>query len=257
MNDENHDTNNTQNQNIPINSSNNLNEQEKFTFTDDTNEKEADVVNSPVEITSSDQISDKEEISEGSSIFLLKLKKICSPITNPFLKTGFYFQNLLSKLSEKIQVKQSYKYFLIFLALGLLFLFISLLTIPFAIFNPGKLLGLLCFGNIFIMLCFLFYYGSTDFFKFLIDRKRTGVMFGHLLSLFTSIFVSLFIGGYFLRLFLDIVLSITTIMFILTLMPCGDQGISGIKRMLISPLLLLFSTFKGKIFGSINSGEGQ
>ena len=41
-------------------------------------------------------------------------------------------------------------------------------------------------------------------------------------------------------------------MFILTLLPGGQEGIAGIKRMLISPLLLLFNSFKGKIFGESN-----
>ena len=224
-----------------------FNENEQISF-NDTNGAGATVVNTPVSITSSEQIKNKEEGSEGSSQFFQKLKKILGPLTNQFLKLGNIFQNFLSKISDKIQVQQSYKYFLIFLALGLLLLFFSLLSIPFVIFNPGKLLRLLSFGNIFIMLCFLFYYGSKDFFAFLIDPKRTGVMFGHIVGLLCSLFVSIFIGGYFLQLFLDVVLCITTVMFILTLIPGGQEGISGIKRMLISPLMLLFNTFKGKIF---------
>ena len=210
------------------------------------------MVNSPVPISSSEQISNKEE-GEESSQFVQKMKTFLRPVTNQFLKLGTIFQNYLSKLSEKIQIQQSYKYFFIFLALGLLLLFFALLCIPFVIFNPGKLLRLLSFGNIFIMLSFLFYYGSKDFFAFLIDPKRTGVMFGHIVGLFGSLFVSLFIGGYFLQLLLDVVLCITTVMFILTLIPGGQEGIAGIKRMLISPLMLLISTFKGKIFGDANA----
>jgi hypothetical protein len=233
------------------NSRNPFNENEQISF-NDTNEGVANVVNSPVPISSSEQISNKEE-GEESSQFVQKMKTFLRPVTNQFLKLGTIFQNYLSKLSEKIQVQQSYKYFFIFLALGLLLLFFALLCIPFVIFNPGKLLRLLSFGNIFIMLCFLFYYGSKDFFAFLIDPKRTGVMFGHIVGLFGSLFVSLFIGGYFLQLLLDVVLCITTVMFILTLIPGGQEGIAGIKRMLISPLMLLISTFKGKIFGDANA----
>ena len=233
------------------NSQNPFNENEQISF-NDKNEGVANVVNSPVPISSSEQISNKEE-GEESSQFVQKMKTFLRPVTNQFLKLGTIFQNYLSKLSEKIQVQQSYKYFFIFLALGLLLLFFALLCIPFVIFNPGKLLRLLSFGNIFIMLCFLFYYGSKDFFAFLIDPKRTGVMFGHIVGLFGSLFVSLFIGGYFLQLLLDVVLCITTVMFILTLIPGGQEGIAGIKRMLISPLMLLISTFKGKIFGDANA----
>ena len=245
------------NNNIQEHSKNPLNENEKTSFNDlNENEKVANVLNNPVPIViSSEQISNKEEKDQAPSKFILILKKLFSPITNQFLKIGTNFQNLLSKLSEKVQVQQSYKYFLIFLGLGLLLLFFALLCIPFAIFNPGKLLRLLSFGNIFIIICFLFYYGSKDFFAFLIDQKRTGVMFGHILVLFCSLFASLFIGGYFLQLFLDIILCLTTIMFILTLIPGGQEGIAGIKRMLISPLLLLFHSFKGKIFGDSSNNS--
>ena len=238
-------------------SQNPLSENEKISFNDlNENENVANVLNTPVPIvTSSEQLSNKEENNKTPSKLIEQLKKMFSPVTNQFLKIGTNFQNLLSKLSEKVQVQQSYKYFLIFLGLGLLLLFFALLCIPFVIFNPGKLLRLLSFGNIFIMLCFLFYYGSKDFFAFLIDQKRTGVMFGHILALFCSLFVSIFIGGYFLQLFLDIILCLTTVMFILTLIPGGQEGIAGIKRMLISPLLLLFQTFKGKIFGDSSNNS--
>ena len=234
------------------NLSNNYNEVEKFEI-NDSNEGITNVVNTPVPISSStEQDFNQEEISNSPQI-ITKIKIFLGPLVNKFLQIGQFFQNLLSKLSEKVQVQQSYKYFIIFLLLGLLLLFFALLCIPFVLFNPGKSLRLLSFGNIFIMLCFLFYYGSKDFFAFLIDQKRTGIMFSHLLGLFFSLFVSIFIGGYFLQLLLDIILSITTIMFILTLVPGGQEGIAGIKRMLISPLLLLFSTLKGKIFADNNN----
>ena len=125
-----------------------------------------------------------------------------------FLKFGKYFQNLISKLSEKINIQSSYKYFLIFLALGLLFIFFAMIYIPFVIFNPGKLLRLLSLGNIFIMLSFLFHYGSKDFFAFVVDEKRTCIMFGYISLMLCSLFVSLIIGGYFLQLLLDILLGI-------------------------------------------------
>ena len=231
---------------------NNYNEADKIEI-NDSNEGITNVVNTPVPISSStEQDFNQEEISNSPQI-IAKIKIFLGPLVNKFLQIGQFFQNLLSKLSEKVQVQQSYKYFIIFLLLGLLLLFFALLCIPFVLFNPGKLLRLLSFGNIFIMFCFLFYYGSKDFFAFLIDQKRTGIMFSHLLGLFFSLFVSIFIGGYFLQLLLDIILSITTVMFILTLVPGGQEGIAGIKRMLISPLLLLFSTLKGKIFADNNN----
>lgn len=221
----------------------------------DKNENVANVVNTPVLITSSEQNLNNEETNENTSQFSNKLNLFFNPIKQQFLILGAYFQDKLSALSEKIQVQQSYKNFVIFLFLGLLFLFFSFLCIPFVLFNPGKLLRLLSFGNIFIMLCFLFYYGSKDFFSFLIDKKRTGIMFSHLIGLFCSLFVSLIIGGYFLQLLLDVILGITTIMFILTLIPGGQEGISGIKRILKVPLFIVFNSIKEKAFGGNKNSE--
>ncbi len=218
------------------------------------NETVADVVNKPVSISSSSEQSiGSDSENEFISSQLSKAKKLLNPLTTQFLRVGKSFQGLISKLSEKVTVEQSYKYFLIFLSLGILLLFFALFCIPFVFFNPGKLLRLLTFGNILVMLGFLFYYGSKDFFAFLVDQKRTGVMFSHILGLLCGLFVSLFFGGYFLKLLLDCVLCITTVMFILTLIPGGQEGIAGIKRMLISPLMLLFNSFKGKIFGEGNN----
>ena len=253
------DANNNNNENHQeehSNTPNPFNENEQIVLNDIENETVAGVLNNPVPISSTaEQAANSDKINEENSTFQSKLKNVFSPITNQFLNLGHYFQSLISKLSDKVQIQSSYKYFLIFLALGLLLFFFAILCIPFVIFNPGKYLRLLTFGNILIILSFLFYYGSKDFFAFLIDQNRTGVMFSHILGVICSLFVSLFIEGYFLRLFLDIVLTITTIMFILTLIPGGQGGIAGIQRMLISPLLLLFSTFKGKIFGDNNTSD--
>lgn len=216
----------------------------------------AGVLNNPVQITSSTELPPNMEDSNQTPSTTSKLKIILSPLINQFLNVGKHFQNLISKLSDKVQVQSSYKYFLLFLALALVLFFFAIFCIPFAIFNPGKLLRLLSLGNVLLMTSFLFYYGSKDFFAFLIDQNRTGVMFGHLLGVFSGLFISLFIGGYFLQLLLDVALCITTVMFFLTLIPGGQGGIKAIKGMLLSPLMLMYGTIKGKIFGD-NSGLPQ
>ena len=232
-------------------SQNPFNENEQIVL-DDSNV--AGVVNAPVQISSSKEQAVKiQSENEESNPYFSKLKIILRPFINIFLKIGHYFQSLLSKLSDKVQIQSSYKYFLIFLVLGLLILFFAILTIPFVIFNPGKLLRLLSLGNIMLMIGFLFYYGSKDFFAFLVDQNRTGIMFSHLLLVFCGLFVSLFIGGYFLQFLLDFALCITTVMFFLTLIPGGQGGIKGIKGMLFGPILLRLSLLKGKIFADKNN----
>jgi hypothetical protein len=236
-----------------------FNENEKIIL-NDSPESTTNVINKPVPIKNSTEIdsntNNNNNSESGNELNPSIISVIFSYLKTPFLKVGKSVQNLLSKLSEKIQVQSSYKYFLIFLGLGLLFFFFALLCLPFIIFNPGKFLRLLTLGNIFIMLSFLFYYGSKDFFSFLIDAKRTGVVFAHLLSMCFSFFISLFIGGYFIQFLLDFILGITTIMFILSLLPGGSGGISAIKNMILGPGLFLLNNLKGKIFGD-NSNNGS
>lgn len=230
-----------------------FNENDQITLNDSN---PAGVLNNPVQVTSSTELPPNMVDSNQTTSSLSKLKIILTPIANQFLKIGKYFQTLLSKLSDKVQIQYSYKYFLLFLALSLVIFFFAIFCVPFAIFNPGKLLRLLSLGNILLMLSFLFYYGSKDFFAFLIDQNRTAIMLGHLLGVFTGFFISLFIGGYFLQLLLDFGLCITTVRFFLTLLPGGQGGIKAIKGMLLSPLMLMYGTIKGKIFAD-NSGLPQ
>ena len=106
------------------------------------------------------------------------------------------------------------------------------------------------------MVSFFFYYGSKEFFAFLVDENRTGVVFAHLSSVFFSFFISIFVGGYFIQFLLDFVLGITTIMFILTLLPGGKGGVNAIKNMIFGPGWFLLNTLKGKIFGD-NGNNGS
>ena len=80
-------------------------------------------------------------------------------------------------------------------------------------------------------------------------------MFSHLLFLFYGLFVSLIIGGYLLQLLLDMILCITIVMFILTLIPGGQEVFAGIKRILKSSFFLVVNNIKEKILGKNNNSE--
>ena len=191
----------------------------------------------------------KEDISIGSAINIpepiisnIREKTSFEKIQIKLNNIGKCFQAYLEKLSDKIQIQTSYNLFLIFLVLALLFSLISLFKLPFIFFSPGTLLRYLCLSNILMMLSFLFYYGSKDFFAFLTDPNRTMIVLLHLLGVFFGFFWS-FTSGYFLNLILDVVLIITTCMFILTLIPGGKNGIEAIKNMLAFPLFMIKNKF--------------
>ena len=172
----------------------------------DTQELSANVINKPVPIVNSSEINTNINNNSGNELNRSILSVLISYLKTPFLKVGKSVQNLLSKLSEKIQIQSSYKYFLIFLGLGILFFFFAFLCLPFIIFNPGKFLRLLTFGNIFIMLSFLFYYGSKDFFAFLIDENRTGVVFASSIRSFIKCIFQFFYFYFCWRLFYSVLI---------------------------------------------------
>ena len=100
----------------------------------DTTDTSADVVNNPVTITSSTDMTSNTNNNENSNNEKIELNQetmyaILSSAKKPFLKLGKIVQSYISKLSDKIQVQSSYKYFLIFLAMGLLLYFFALLNI--------------------------------------------------------------------------------------------------------------------------------
>ena len=112
------DANNNNNENHQeehSNTPNPFNENEQIVLNDIENETVAGVLNNPVPISSTaEQAVNSDKINEENSTFQSKLKNVFSPITNQFLNLGHYFQSLISKLSDKVQIQSSYKYFLIF-----------------------------------------------------------------------------------------------------------------------------------------------
>lgn len=172
---------------------------------------------------------------------------IISKIKSKFLSFFSIFSCIpkyLSTLGSKIQVHSSYKYFTIFLIIGLVFMFFSFISLPFVIFKPCQLLSNLSIGNILIMISFLFYYGSTDFFGFLTDKNRGCIMSVHLIAVIVGLFLS-FTKLYIAPLLVDMILLITTVMFILTLLPGGQAGNAFIKKLLLSPIMNIFNRNNG------------
>ena len=81
-------------------------------------------------------------------------------------------QNYLLGLTNRLQIQSNMKlFFLCLLVCGFNF-FSCLISLPFIFLSPSKILSHLSFGNILLILSFLFYYGSNRFFGFLRDSKR-------------------------------------------------------------------------------------
>ena len=148
-------------------------------------------------------------------------------------------QNYLLGLTERLQISPNMKFFLLCLLICGFNFFFCLMSLPFIFLSPSKILSYLSFGNILLILSLLFYYGSNRFFGFLRDGKRFKITLIHILFIVCGLFFPMF-QGYIFSFILDIALIITTVMFLLTIIPGGQRGINAIQGSLLSFLPQLF-----------------
>ena len=189
-------------------------------------------------ITSKDNISNTNDNNISQNI---KLSSEEENNTNSILKDVIYnrfiqFKDWISKkilqLSQKITIESSYKTFLIFLIAGIILIIMSLFYLPFILLKPVQFLFLFNLGNILIFISLLFYYGSTQYFQTLIE-KRT-IMILYVLSLIFGTIFSIK-QKYFFSLFFSIGQMIIATMFFLTFIPGGQNGIDFIKSLIGIP----------------------
>ena len=152
-------------------------------------------------------------------------------------------QNFLLGLTDRLQIQSNMKLFLLCLLICGFNFFSCLVSLPFIFLSPSQLLSKLSFGNIILILSFLFYYGSNRFFGFLRDGRRFKITLIHLILIIFGLCLPMF-RGYFLSFLLDLALITTTIMFLLTIIPGGQSGINAIQGSLYSMFFEIFKKFK-------------
>ena len=152
-------------------------------------------------------------------------------------------QNYLLGLTVRLQISPNMKFFLLCLLICGFNFFFCLMSLPFIFLSPSKILSYLSFGNILLILSLLFYYGSNRFFGFLRDGKRFKITLIHILFIVCGLFFPMF-QGYLFSFILVIALIITTVMFLLTIIPGGQRGINAIQGSLLSFLPQLFKYAK-------------
>ena len=152
-------------------------------------------------------------------------------------------QNYLLGLTERLQISSNMKLFLLCMLICGFNFFLFLMSLPLIFLSPSKILSHLSFGNILLILSFLFYYGSNRFFGFLRDGRRFRITLIHILLIICGLFLPIF-QGYLFSFILDLALIITTVMFLLTIIPGGQSGINAIQASLFSLLPQLFKLSK-------------
>ena len=152
-------------------------------------------------------------------------------------------QNYLLGLTERLQISSNMKLFLLCMLICGFNFFLFLMSLPLIFLSPSKILSHLSFGNILLILSLLFYYGSNRFFGFLRDGRRFRITLIHILLIICGLFLPIF-QGYLFSFILDLALIITTVMFLLTIIPGGQSGINAIHASLFSLLPQLFKLSK-------------
>ena len=166
-----------------------------------------------------------------------------NPNTSPTNPIFIRIQNYLLSLTERLQISSNMKLFLLCLIICGFNFFFFLVSLPFIFISPSRILSYLSFGNILLIMSLLFYYGSNRFFGFLRDGRRFRITLIHILFIICGVFLPMF-QGYIFSFILDLALSITTVMFLLTIIPGGQRGINAIQASLFSLLPQIFKLSK-------------
>ena len=140
---------------------------------------------------------------------------------------------------SKIEVERNITVFLALLAMGSLLLCFSIFMIPFIITSPSKFSLCFAFGSSLVLISFLFYHGTKNYILKLFDKKRFTITVLFICSILVGIVFS--IGKhYFISLLCSLFQLISLVLFVLTFIPGGRNGINCIKRQVTSPFVRVF-----------------
>ena len=138
-------------------------------------------------------------------------------------------------------MQTSYKTFFFVLAVGIVFIMLSFVFLPFVAINPQKFLSLFSIGSIIILSSFIFIYGTSEFLLMLFKCERIVFTLLYLGSLLLGIYSAFIKDLYILSLISVLCQFLTLVFFLLTLIPGGSSGISFIIEMMRSLLRKAFS----------------
>ena len=147
--------------------------------------------------------------------------------------------NISNALIAKVEVEKNRTVFFSLLCIGSFLLCITLLMIPLIITSPSKFSMSLAFGSCFLIISFLFYYGTKNYVMKLFDKKRFLLTLLYISSIILA-FVFWFIDNYFLSLLSSLYQSLCFVLFGLSFIPGGQSGIGYIKKKISSPFVKIF-----------------
>ena len=166
-------------------------------------------------------------------------KILNNSITNKIIE----YENLLSKkvydYLQTYHIESSYRNFVIFLIIGLIFIFKSVIDLPTFNLTPIQFLIFFNIGNIFIFFALFFYYGSQQYLIFLIEKTRKRILFFYIITLIIGIIIA-WRDHYFLSLVMACYQIFISVLFVISMIPGEINGIGFIKKYVEEPIKTLF-----------------
>ena len=144
-----------------------------------------------------DSIEDNEAFAKDYGNYEKLDKKKNDLLMNAFQKVWQgKSQQLKDTIEENMDSGRSYKFFAIFLGIGVLFLFLSLLFLPTVIFSPHKFAMLFSLGSICMLVSMAFYRGPLTYTKRLMKKDQALFSIAYIFSLFLTLYASIIMGSY-------------------------------------------------------------
>lgn len=170
-------------------------------------------------------------------------------------KIKYYSSNIgsyLISITNKIDIEPSFKLFSFNLCAGILFILFTFFSFPFLLLSPTKFLLTFSIGNILIIISFLFYYGSKEYFSIIFNSSRIWISILYLVSIIVGLALSVK-QKYFLTLIFAGFQIVAVILFVLSFIPGGRSGIEFFKSFFISTFFSVFENVKNKLIKNGNN----
>lgn len=212
----------------------------------DNNNPNNDLDNKTIDLTNTTGDSSQNQVSNTAN------NDSQNQSTSFFNKVGVKYQMFCERItqtstafSEKIDIAPSYKYFVILMGVGLVFIMLSLTMLPLLILSPTKFVLTFGTGNLLILISFVFYFGGKEYVILLFSEKRRYMSAGFVLSLLLGLLFA-WRKHYILSLLFALVQMGTVIVFSLSFIPGGNEGIKFLGSTTKEALISLFTGLKNK-----------
>ena len=158
-------------------------------------------------------------------------------------------EKISNNIIKTVEIQKNLTIFFSLLGLGSLLLCLSIFMLPFIITSPSKFSFCFAFGSVLVLLSFLFYLGTKVYITKLFENKRFWVTITFVISIILGICLS-FGNHYFLSLLCSLFQLLAIVMFVLSFLPGGQEGIKMIRRTVTSPFT---KVFVGMVKNEINN----